>query len=223
MTTTGMCSSTKSDRAVLQFPRRITFRVDVAELLKLQRPPPGPADRAGRGRDRARRGRLARSGASSLAPGPPCGSGRPAISRGASISRVATSRASSGSVDPAALGGGGGDGQGGEGGDLGGEGLGRGDADLGPGVGRPQDVGLAGHGRLVRVDHRRGLQPLAPCTSASAASVSAVSPGLADGQGQRCRAIDGRRRGSGTPRRSRRRPAGRASFSNRYLAVSPAR
>ena len=55
----------------------------------------------------------------------------------------------------AAAGAGGADGEAGEGGELGGEGLGRGDADLGAGERAQDAVGLAGHAALGDVDDRQ--------------------------------------------------------------------
>src|SRR5207237_1150380 len=53
------------------------------------------------------------------------------------------------------------DGEAGERGELGGEGLGRGDADLGPGVGAQGPVGLAGEAALGDVDDGERLVPAA--------------------------------------------------------------
>ncbi|MNJ33041.1 hypothetical protein D3C77_277200 [compost metagenome] len=76
------------------------------------------------------------------------------------------------------------DGQRQQGGDLGGEGLGRGDSDLGARMGRPQDLGLARHGRGVDVDHGGRPQPLRLAPGQAGQGVGGLAR-LADGDGQR--------------------------------------
>ena len=138
------------DRAVLELARRITFGVDVADFLQLQRALPARADTSRRARGTARRGRgrgrgrSRRSRARARAPG----RGGPAPCR--AWRRGAPPRPAS--MRPRCAGGG--DRQRGEHGQLAGEGLGRGDADLRAGEDRQRHVALARDRRGLDVDDR---------------------------------------------------------------------
>jgi Zn-dependent protease with chaperone function len=130
------------DGAVLHLAARVALGVNVGDLLELQRALErdrvhGPAPEE----EEVLRVQVASGDGLHLRLGLAARSRRAWALRSAPSGAAAPGRAE-GATQPAEL-----DGQQVEAGELGGEGLGRGDADLGAGVGQHREVGLARHGR----------------------------------------------------------------------------